>query len=212
MTVFSDSVDELTAAGRRDDILRVLDAAAKAAQADYRAIREDPDLSDAGRRKLLAQRTIAYRDAVDQDLAKIARETAAADQRDAGRVFGTAGLPGDPASLSISRRDAQTRVAAVKDGAELARLLTSATRSGDEVLARAIVQRAVDGQYVSIVNQYMAAHPQTADSVERLWTRAQRAAHTDRGGDFGVTLKLSAVMPAEFHTRRDAELHAAAAS
>lgn len=71
---------------------------------------------------------------------------------DAAAVFGTAGLPGDPATLVISRRDAGERVADENDSIKLQRLLDQAVLTGDDVLSHAIAEKAPGGP--ALVGRY----------------------------------------------------------
>jgi hypothetical protein len=95
-------------------------------------------------------------------------------------VFGVGGIPGDAGSLAISSRDAADRVASAS-AEELRDLLDRATRSRDEVLARAVVQRAIEEGDPKVVNDFTARRPELLDPTERLWDRARRG---DKAGMF----------------------------
>lgn len=111
---------------------------------------------------------------VEAELVEMASRVVRVDRDDAERVFGTKGLDGDAASLAISRRDAGDRVAAAGGPSELRELLRRATRSGDEVLARAVAERAVEDQDAGTMHAFIADRTQLDAASERLWN-ARRA-------------------------------------
>ena len=84
------------------------------------------------------------------------------------------GLPGDVASLSISRRDAGDRVAGITDPVQLQRLLAQAVRSGDDVLSRAIAQAAVEQDDAATTNAFTAAYPDLQPAANDCGTRRAR--------------------------------------
>jgi hypothetical protein len=160
------------------------------AQRSYKQISTDDQYSEAGKRKFLAIDYVQRLRSIDRELVKMAGKVVVSDRDDAERVFGTKGIPGDAASLTISRRDAADRVAAITDAAELRELLRKATRSGDEVLARAIAEKAVDNQDVKTMNQFLADRPALDGAGERLWN-AQQAGHTFAIGAVMLNLRPS---------------------
>ena len=115
------------------------------------------------------------------------------EKRDAERVFGTAGLSGDAASLAISSRDAGDRVAQIGSNEELRDALARATRNGDEVFARAVVEHAIHSGNRALVNDFLATRDSLAEPVQRLWNSARK---TDDGREsFALVLKASAIRP-----------------
>lgn len=175
-----EAIKSLAAAGKGDEVKEYLEAEAKRANANFARIRGESMYTDEAKRWQLAVAYVQQRRRVDQELADKASRVIRTDRDDAERVFGVKGLAGDAASLVISRRDAADRVAAVKERSELRELLRRATRSGDEVLARAVAERAVEMQDATTMNQFLADRPELDAAGERLWN-AQRAEHDTMG-------------------------------
>jgi hypothetical protein len=130
------------------------------------------------------------------------------DASDAAAVYGIAGLPGDVASLAISRRDAADRVATISDRTQLQSLLAAATRSGDVVLAHAIAEAAITSGDVDTTNQFTDAYPNLADAVQRLWDGEQRRMS---GADITTAWRVAALKPAPLKSLMDYEIASAAA-
>ncbi len=96
------------------------------------------------------------------------------------RAFGVAGVPGDAATVAVSMRDAQDRVAALSSGREAVALLARAETSGDEVLARAVAAHAfdqataqggisgLDDDWSTVVNDFADTRPAAADALRTL--------------------------------------------
>ncbi|MDQ3485447.1 MAG: hypothetical protein M3445_08600 [Actinomycetota bacterium] len=186
----SRAVDTLIRAGRKADIDALYDSVGTQAQAAYRSIEEDSTRSDTWKQEQLDQEYERVKTSVADRLVSMARDAEHDDQRDATRVFGSAGLPGDAASLAISARDAADRVATA-DADDLRDLLDRATRMDDEVLARAVVRRAIDEGAAKVVNDFTERRPELLDATERLWDRARRSDQTG----FGSTFQSLAIMP-----------------
>lgn len=161
----------------------------------YDSIRADATRSDDYKRYELAVTARRLNNELTDKLVDMAARVVNTDVEDAARAFGTKGLSGDAASLIISRRDAGDRVAEVSNKEDLMSLLTRATRSGDEVLARAAAERAVELQYADVVNKFLESRPELDASVERLWNSAR----ADAGGaGMEFTLALTGLKPGEF--------------
>ncbi len=141
-------------------------------------IRAKPELSDHGRAMLLARN---YLDAKSK-MAEL-EQTARADDnaqrtRSERAAFGTGGLPGDPATVAVSYRDAQDRAAAITSSTDAAALLARAERSGDEPLARAVAGQAhdqssnglgaLDSGWQHVLDSYTASRPRAALDVNTL--------------------------------------------
>ncbi len=73
-------------------------------------------------------------------------------------------------------------------------LLERAERGGDEVLARAIAEVAVEHRDVDLLNRFLAARPALEDSAQRLLNASDRG-ERDTAGGFRFTLALSALRP-----------------
>lgn len=187
-----EAIKALAAAGKGGEVKEYLAAEAKKAAGRYDSIRNESMYTDEAKRWQLAVAYVQQRRRIDQELADKASKVIRTDRDDAERVFGVKGLSGDAASLVISRRDAADRVAAVEDRADLRELLRRATRSGDEVLARAVAERAVEMQDVTTMNQFMADRPELEAASVRLWD-AQRSEHES----FSYSMQLGAVRPHE---------------
>jgi hypothetical protein len=89
------------------------------------------------------------------------------------QVFGTAGLAGDPASLSMSARDASERVAQIdpSDWRSAQELLDRAEINGDEVLARQVAAAAYNapfGAWSSVLDAFLAKRPAAAQALGEL--------------------------------------------
>ncbi len=141
-------------------------------------IRARPELSDHGRATLLAQNYLACKSKM-ADLEQTARADDNAQRARTERsVFGTTGLPGDPATTAVSFRDAQDRAAVITSSTAAAALLARAERAGDEPLARAVAAHAhdqagtgiggLDPGWSDIVNSYAASRPSAARDINAL--------------------------------------------
>jgi hypothetical protein len=190
-----EAITALTKAGKRKEVEAMLSKAVDRAAQSYQPIEQDEQLSDKGRKQRLAVTYLQHKRGIDTELQKMAAGVVNTDRDDASRVFGISGLPGDPASLSISRRDAGDRVASIDTAKELGELLRRANRSGDEVLARACAERATQMQgpaAAEVMNEFLNARPSLDAAGERLWN-AERAV----ADSFNTTLILSGLRPTE---------------
>lgn len=187
-----EAIKALAAAGKGSEVKAYLTAEATKAAGRYDQIRNESMYTDEAKRWQLAVAYVQQRRRIDQELADKASKVIRTDRDDAERVFGVKGLNGDAASLVISRRDAADRVAAVEERTELRELLRRGTRSGDEVLARAVAERAVEMQDATTMNQFLADRPELDAAGERLWN-AQRSEHET----FSYSMQLGAVRPHE---------------
>lgn len=187
-----EAIKVLIKGGRRSDVKDVMERANKRASDEFARIRNDRTRTDEYKRWSLAIASRQVRNSVDQQLEQMASQVANADRRDAEKVFGVTDLKGDPASLVISRRDAGDRVASINNPKELRDLLSRATRSGDEVLARAVAERALEMQHADTLHQFLADRPHLDDAVERLWNSER----TDTNA-FELTMQLTGLKPAE---------------
>jgi len=187
----SRAVDTLIRAGRKAEIADLYGATAKRALAAYAAIREDEGRTPEWKAEQLDRTYNSFRAEVITKVVEKARSADADDQRDAAQVFGVRGLPGDAASLAISARDAADRVAQTSSVDDLRDLLERATRVGDEVLARAVAQRAVDIVAPSVLNDFAATREHLRPAAERLWSRARRGDE----GSMDLSLRLLGIKP-----------------
>jgi len=141
-------------------------------------------------------------------LTDTASTAGAQDASDAANVFGIKGLPGDAASLSISRRDAGDRVANITDPIQRQQLLESAARTGDDTLSRAIVASAMDFNDSDTVNQFMSLYPSLSPAAERLWDAAHRKSNAV---DLSAAWQLAALKPTQLSSLQNYEIASAAA-
>lgn len=184
----------LAAAGKSEEARELVGAYSERAQRAFAAIRaESGDLTDEAKRRLLAAAATRARRDLNAEIEKLAARVGRTDRGDAQAVFGVDGLPGDAASLVISRRDAADRVASLEPG-ELRDLLRRATRSGDEVLARAIAERALEELDDKTLHQFCAHRPHLDSAVERLWN-TQRA--SEGGDSMSLAMEMIGLQPAE---------------
>ncbi len=189
----SNAIDTLVRAGRQADVAKLYDETASRAHATYRSIREDEGRTDDWKAEQLQETYQTIHGKVTEKLVDMAASAGRAERADAERVFGTAGLTGDSASLAISSRDAGDRVAQLSTTAELRDALQRATRNGDEVFARAVVEHAIHSGDRSLVNDFLATRDSLAEPVQRLWNSARK---TDDGGEsFALLLKAAAIRP-----------------
>ncbi|MFB9238681.1 hypothetical protein ACFFWC_24660 [Plantactinospora siamensis] len=158
----------------REQLLRLAD--------DYRrkaaAIRADDTLSTKGKRQQLAQ---LYED-TEPRRAELATQMQRHDYTSRSdlqrRLFG---LPaGATASDAISFRDAQDRVAGIRDPHQLADLMERAHTTGDQMLLRAGFAHAyqqsrnplASDMFVHLVNEYADQHPAAQLDLQELEGKA----------------------------------------
>lgn len=132
-------------------------------------IRQDTKLTPEGKRARIAHYYLETKKAVEKLKAEEEAnrtKTIAGLRRD---LFGHSGVA--DANKAISIRDAQERVASLglSDEDKALELLDRATLSGDDVLTKAIVTRAVEMQWVNVANTYIDAHPYYGSKLEQLW-------------------------------------------
>jgi hypothetical protein len=189
-----DAIRRLVAAGEAGEAHTLIKERVSSAQALYEQIEGDGRLSEDYRRHKLSKAFVSARDQLESELLERASRVVVADREDASSVLGIEGLPGDRASLIISRRDAADRVAAITDRSELREMLRRATRTGDEVLARAIAERALDERDEKTMNQFLEDRPDLDGPVNRLWKEGQ-----SQDVSMEMTLELLALRPQELH-------------
>lgn len=170
----------------------------------------DLDTSRSDSYKLTAQAKLYINviGALAGKLTAAANTAGAQDAADAASVFGIKGLPGDVASLAISRRDAGDRASNITDPIQRQRLLKQAARTGDDCLSRAIVQSAFDFNDPDTINAFMSAYPDLAPAVQRLWDAAHRKT---TAVDLAMSWQLAALKPPAISSLADYEIASAAA-
>ncbi|MFW6776261.1 hypothetical protein ACOACO_18415 [Nocardioides sp. CPCC 205120] len=193
-----EAIRELARGGKRKRAEEIISEAVDQATRGYDMVRAKDTLSDSGKEYELALIYTRANRKLTETLEREARKVTGTDRDDAERVFGTRGIAGDAASLTISRRDAADRVERVEGREELRALLRQATRSGDEVLARAVAERAVREADATTMHQFVADRPDLDEAAERLWN-AERA----DDGTFGTTMLMGAFKPSELALMSD---------
>lgn len=192
----SEAMAVLTRAGQGEEAREIVNRASASAQARYREIEDDDTRTPEYQHDEVQRVYERTRSDVNEKLNKLAETAAQAENRDAVRIFGTADLSGDAATLAISRRDASDRVSAIQSRDELRDLLARANRSGDEVLARAVAEKALDNQDMDTLNAFLADRPRLNDAAQRLWDSV-----TAQAQPFENVLLLSALRPASVGAR-----------
>lgn len=194
MASIESALARLRAVGRGADAAASITDAATAAADAYNQIRADNTRSASYVTTAVVREYVQRAGTLARQLGTLADRAEQQDGADARRVFGIDGLPGDVASLSISRRDAGDRVADELDAAKLGQLLATATRNGDEVLARAVAERAVQIGAADVLDQFTQDRPALADAVQRLWTAATPRINTN---DMVTLFTLATLRPGE---------------
>jgi hypothetical protein len=142
-------------------------------EAKLTAIRSNMDLSQQGRRRLIAA---AYKDAAGKlsDLSENFDRTASLTAEQTARdLFGGSYLTGADA---ISQRDAEDRAAQLENGDQALALLARAQRNGDQHLARAVASVAFERSqhpltaptWQPVVQAFADANPGTAAKLQQL--------------------------------------------
>jgi hypothetical protein len=82
------------------------------------------------------------------------------------QLFGNKALS---SSDAISLRDAQERVASLTEEPAALKLLDQAELGGDTVMARAVLQKAIDEKWSGIAHKYVEYHPAFEGNLEEYW-------------------------------------------
>lgn len=137
---------------------------------DLEGIRADPSLTASGKREQIA---LAYQQALGEiHQARADEERHIAERKEylEDNLFNV--TPRTGAADFISYRDAQDRVASIPaDDAEdtAMRYLAQAERSGDTHLAKAVIQRAMEEEWVPVLNRYAETHAGTEPKLQELF-------------------------------------------
>ncbi|MGI8682421.1 MAG: hypothetical protein ACR2JO_09925 [Mycobacteriales bacterium] len=114
--------------------------------------------------------------------ASAAQQSAAEQRRLTAKAFGIDDIADhavDRATLAVGYRDAMDRVAGLETVREAEEMLNRAEATGDELLARAIAQRAftqrqVDTSWQEPLNSYLATRPHADEAISALLDAAPR--------------------------------------
>jgi hypothetical protein len=190
----SRSIDVLIRAGRSDELGDLYDKTSRHAQARFDEVRGDDSRTADWKREELDRISKNVRADLETKVTALAAGAERDERGDAERVFGTTGLHGDSASLTISARDAADRVAnAGRNGEDLDALLERATRNGDEVLARAVGEHAIRTGNRHLFDEFVRPRNELGDAAHRLWERHRRG--DDTRTRFALTMKLLGTKP-----------------
>lgn len=158
-------------AGKGNELDELMSRLSVRAQGNYAAVDNDDTRTEEWKKERIDQLHTSTIDTLDTELAKLARSHSDTHRKDFGAVFGTDGVAGDAASLAISRRDAGDRVASVNATGDLLDLLERADLSGDEVLARAVAERAYQQGNATVLERFLETRPALQEQAKRLWQR-----------------------------------------
>jgi hypothetical protein len=203
----TDALGTLQRLGHSDDAEAALSAAES--RSSYVTITDNDELSDSGKLQRCARQYINVMSTLATQLSSAAAAASRQYDADTASVFGVAGLPGDPATLAISRRDAAERVSDVSDPTNLLRLLSTAVTHGDGIMARAIAEAAVTNRDGATAAAFQQAYPAQADAIERIWNITAPA----KGSPWGnlQLQRLWALKPAPLQRRMGYEIEQLAA-
>lgn len=190
-----EALKALTRAGKRRDAIETIEKWCRKAEDRYKHTESDTTRTTEYRRWALAVDFTQINNGLTDELVSMAQRVVSVDQGDAQKVFGIDGISGDKATLIISRRDAGDRVSKIQNRGELLEMLDRATRSGDEVMARAVAERALEIKDAKALERFAEARPHLDSAVTRLW----KAERQEEDGGMAFTMALMALRPAELH-------------
>lgn len=138
----------------------------------------DPALTPDGKRERLEP---LHRQVTEQIADLHAREkTAVRSEKEnlERRLFGLSPSSStDPATV-VSYRDAQSRARELEDAGDAQEIYQSALRSGDDILAAAVLEQALARGWSEIRQDYLDRHPSARDDLDDLAALAKYAANT----------------------------------
>lgn len=136
-------------------------------------IANDTTLSESGRQAKLDAERDRVRDQ-SRELRKKETELINAKKETLQkRLFGLPSVTSTDPGQVLLYRDAQDRAARLTQGDEATQVFTAALRSDDKILAAAIVSRALEAGWRSIVNEYAAHNPTAGEDLKDLAKLAQ---------------------------------------
>lgn len=101
------------------------------------------------------------------------------------------------AQTAISFRDAQSRVGSLEDQKEALKLLDQAELSGDTVMIKALMQRAVEESWNQVANSYAEKHTYYGDKMKELMALQEPKGIFSNGETFEKGLLLNIQQPDE---------------
>ena len=166
-----------------------LRAAYNAALAD---IRGDASLSELGKTQMIARAWTNTRAEIAR-LSQLDFDAQVKRYNDVERqVFGPAATSGADA---VSFRDAVDRADRLENPDAALKALGNAELSGDQVLAKAVVMRAWQADWSTVVDQYAVNHPTVTDKLAEL--SALRQSLDGRASRLGGNIGASLIKPTE---------------
>ncbi|BBZ25418.1 hypothetical protein [Mycolicibacter hiberniae] len=150
---------------------QIADLRAQAASIQKRSARAsdslatDASLSDVGRQAKRDAERDRTRDQL-RDLRK--KETELIDamkQKLEKRLFGLSSVTSSDPGQVLLYRDSQDRAARLTQSDEAAKAFAAALRSDDKILAAAVLGRALDAGWTSIVNEYVKHNPSAGEDL-----------------------------------------------
>ncbi len=133
-----------------------------------KATRANSNLSDDGKKRLIAQAYVRADTKAAALKAGDAADMAKARRSAESRLFGMTQYDAKDAATVMLHRDARDRASRIGSDAEAAALLQSAVQSGDTTMARALLGRAFERGFQQTVDQYCHVMPADAGDVDEL--------------------------------------------
>lgn len=130
-----------------------------------RSIDQNERASMLAKREMLAERREQTKATLD---ALQGREDTAVESTRLALKRVVSGTAGDDPTGVISFRDAYDRAGALADRSDAREAMSRALDLGDEVLAQAILHRAVEMGFRDTIDTYTALHPEKADTIADL--------------------------------------------
>jgi hypothetical protein len=144
-------------------------------------VNENRDLSEGGRKRRLAEIYVATKTKLDELATAEVQNLHSRKTSLERELFGARGVARglDAGALAISARDASDRAAQLQSPAEAAELLARAEADGDELLARAVARRCIQGseaamtssaagEWDQVTRVYLDSRPNLEPVVEEL--------------------------------------------
>ncbi len=181
------------------------------------SIRSRAELTPEAKTALLAKNYLAAKESMAALQQTAGADTSEQRTKAERSAFGTNGLPGDPATVAVSYRDAMDRAATLTSSADATALLARADRAGDEPLARAVAGHAHDAStsplgrldpgWSDVVDTYTATRYAAGRAVDTLRALQPGATNSTRSMFAFVLPK-----PSELGSTPDYQMGALAAS
>ncbi|GGR78537.1 hypothetical protein GCM10010169_23390 [Micromonospora fulviviridis] len=172
-------------------------------------IRGNKAASREGKRADLARTYLTARERMDGVFATADAQRAARRRELERRLFGAPTL-GDQASTMLARRDAMDRAARLTSSDDAQALLRSALTSGDETLARAVVQWGYERRDAAVVDAYSDARPHLDPDLAELWQMPDKNPTQAGVERMRREMNYPITRPAELHDVPDMHLQAVA--